>query len=143
MYRGVLEKLDFEAENAVFRGFISPKPPIAVKCHICSNDLDELRSVMLRQWLAEYESWGVTIAPPAGGASAYEQYCRNMTYRRAFICESCYLAVDGDPAGCAEIPGLGKWNLASGSRRGRAAVYDQAKWERFQRSKAKSMGLSY
>jgi hypothetical protein len=110
-------------------------------CHICSRDVDEVRSVMIRQWSPEYESWGVTKAPPRAGTLEYQQYCRNMQYRRAFICENCYQTIDADLAGCAEIPGLGEWNLASRSRGGAAAVYDRTKWEQFQRSMAKSMGI--
>lgn len=139
----VSRKARFGGRKRGLPGIHKPQVSVAVKCHICSIDVDQVRSVILRQWPAEYESWGVTKPAPKAGTPAYEQYVRNMAFRRAFICECCYLAVDGDPSGCAEIPGVGKWNLASRSRSGRAAVYDRAKWERFQRSKAKWMGISY
>ena len=114
-----------------------------MKCHICSCQTDSVRSVMLRPWSAKFESWGVTKAPPSPETPAYEEYCKNMTYRRAFICEKCYQTIDANPGGLAEIPGLGEWNLAGNSRAGAAAVYDRAKWEGFQRSKAKSMGIEW
>lgn len=52
-------------------------------------------------------------------------------------------AIDSDPAGYAEIPRLGEWNLAGSSRGGIAAIYDRAKWEKFQRTKANSMGIQW
>jgi hypothetical protein len=109
-------------------------------CHICSSETAELRSVMLRAWLEPSKDMS---SPPGPESAAYHQYVRNMTFRRAFICENCYRTIDAAPAGVAEIAGLGEWNLAGLSRHGAAAIYDRQKWERFQRNKAKDMGIDW
>ena len=57
-----------------------------MNCHICSCEVDEVRSVMLRPWSAEYETWDVTKEPPHADSQAYKQYLKNLEYRRAFIC---------------------------------------------------------
>lgn len=111
-----------------------------MNCHICSRECETVCSAMLRPWL---ESRDGSAPPPNPDSVAYQQYCRNTTFRRAFICETCYRTIDADLGGLAEIPGYGQWNLAGKSRADAAPIYDRQKWERFQRSKAKEMGIDW
>jgi hypothetical protein len=103
-------------------------------CHCCKQEIRIARKVKLRPW-REFD--------PIRGDSdsaAYQSYCEDMTYRWAFICDACYWLLDNE-IGAAEIPGFGYFNLAATSRRDRATVIDQAKYQQFQREQAGQMGI--
>jgi len=103
-------------------------------CHCCSQEIRIARKVKLRPW-REFD-------PIRGNSdsAAYRSYCEDMTFRWAFVCNACYRLLDNE-YGVAEIPGFGYFNLAGTSRRDRAPVIDEAKYQRFQRKQAEQMGL--
>lgn len=80
-------------------------------------------------------SWAKMSEPELARChAAFAQYARNTKYRRAFICNLCYQQLD-NYSGAAEIltlRGPKTFNLAGSSRGGKAAVYDHAKWSRYQ-----------
>ena len=63
----------------------------------------------------------------------------NATYRSAFVCPACYGVLDS-PTGTGEIAGR-VYGISGRSRRGRAAVYNQAKYDAFVRKKARALGI--
>ena len=71
---------------------------------------------------------------------AYAHYRKQMTYRWAFICQGCYGLLD-NYMGLAEVPGSGFFNLAGCSRADKAAVVDEAKYQKFQRREAAKLGI--
>ncbi|HUU82990.1 MAG TPA: hypothetical protein VM243_05740 [Phycisphaerae bacterium] len=73
----------------------------------------------------------------------YEQYERQMAFRRAFICERCYKALDTHyGTGAITAAGTAKrYSLSGDCRGGKAAVYDHAKWQRYQQRKAGELGI--
>lgn len=132
---------------------------MSIECHCCGRGVEIVRSVMLRgdvEKLAEEyiertfpgqasEPIEITQEEFKSLKPGYDYYKRNVVYRRAFICEACYKKIDSEPVGAAEIftPGGAKvFGLAGASRHGRAAVYNEKKWRRFQARLAKQMGLS-
>lgn len=110
--------------------------PDEIPCEACGAACVLARSVKLRNWTAlEIAEWK---SPPALGPD-YDQYVRNARYRRAFLCEPCYKALDSVD-GTAEIGGK-MWGIDGASRRGRAAVYTVAKYLAYQRKLAEQMGI--
>lgn len=105
-----------------------------MRCYCCDAEMRLARKVKLRPWR---EMQG----PPAGADDpAYAFYCKEMTYRWAFICLPCYRALDNE-MGLAEI-GRQQFNLAGASRGDKAPLVDEAKYHAFQRKEAERMGLS-
>lgn len=105
-----------------------------MKCYCCDNEVSLAHHVKLRG--------DVRPAPPAGtleGDPAYHAYRENGTYRSAFVCPACYAVLDSWD-GTGEIGGR-VYGINGRSRRGRAAVYNQAKYEAFRRKKAAELGI--
>ncbi len=121
-----------------------------ILCHCCGRNVKLTRSAMIRgdiynhPFLERLRRMADGIEP--FDSKAYFHYKRDMTYRRAFICEACYKTIDNAEVGAAPIKPIDHYesrvfNLACRSRRGRAAVYDYKKWIAFQRRKAREMGV--
>ena len=64
-------------------------------------------------------------------------------FRPAFVCEGCYTALELlERIGRTEAPYLSlKYELAGRSRRGRARVFDAARYARYQRRLAGRLGI--
>jgi len=103
-------------------------------CYCCGEGMKLARKVKLRPWRVYDPDWG------GPDSAAYRSYVEDMTYRWAFICHACYRLLDNED-GRAEIPGRGYFNLAGASRGDKAAIVDEAKYQRFQRQQAERMGL--
>ena len=63
---------------------------------------------------------------------------RSYSYRRAFICSPCYLALD-------TVNGIGEaggktYRLADGSRANKAPLYDRATYDQYESSEALKLG---
>ena len=124
-----------------------------IPCHTCERLIVLARSVRIRQnpnleFKRMLDRW--PDPNQTRGAERVEfnrallQYQRNSKHRRAFICEQCYKLLDNH-YGVGEIltpSGPCDFNLAGDSRAGKAAVYTVAKWRRYQRRLASSMGVS-
>ncbi len=105
-----------------------------MRCWCCDSEIRLARKVKVRPW-REYEPQGNLHADLA----AYAFYEKEMTYRWAVICPSCYAQLDNH-MGLAAI-GRRCFNLAGVSRGDRAPLLDEAKYQAFQRRQAARMGL--
>jgi hypothetical protein len=105
-----------------------------MRCWCCDSEVDLVRQVKLRPW-REFEP-DLELGPDD---PAYAFYVKEMTYRWAVICQDCYFQLDNED-GLAPI-GLRLFNLAGASRRDRARVLDEGKYQAFQRRQAARMGL--
>jgi hypothetical protein len=105
-----------------------------MKCYCCNQDVTQTRHVQLRGIVPE--PTGVT-SPDDPAWITYEE---NTTYRSAFVCPSCYGILDS-PTGTGVIDGR-VYGIAGRSRGGRAAVYDQAKYDAFIEKKARDLGIN-
>ena len=108
-----------------------------IRCYCCRVEVTETRRVMLRgDPLGHPASWPT----PMPGSPAYEAYRQDTTFRPAFVCGACYQTLDQSALGRAEI--AGRWyNISSSSCIGRAPVYDRRKYDQYQRTQARKMGL--
>jgi hypothetical protein len=105
-----------------------------MRCYYCDTLMRLARKVKLRPW-REME-----VPPTSPDDLAYLFYCKEMSYRWAFICQPCYRKLDNE-VGLAEI-GCMTFNLAGASRGDKAALVDEAKYQAFQRQQAEAMGLA-
>ena len=105
-----------------------------MRCYCCAAEVRLARKVKLRPWRL------FELAPSSPDDPAYLFYCKEMIYRWAFICQACYRVLDNSQ-GLAEI-GAQRFNLAGASRRNKAAIVDEAKYQAFQRKQAEAMGLA-
>ncbi|OWY70414.1 hypothetical protein B7486_16630 [cyanobacterium TDX16] len=134
--------------------------PNMIQCHTCNSRVPFARHCKVR---GDVEAMGNTYADQASKRLGrdirigsltpdeiererpyYEQYHRNIQYRSAFICEACYKVMDSSGDGSAEIDasaGPQTFAIAGESRNDRAAIYDHAKWLRFQSNQAAKMGI--
>jgi hypothetical protein len=93
-----------------------------------------VRHVKLRGDVA-VEPTAIT-SPDDPASIAYEE---NTSYRSAFVCPACYGVLDSwDGTG---MIGGRVYGIAGRSRRGRAAVYDKAKYDAFIKKKARDLGI--
>ena len=103
------------------------KGVVMMVCYCCNRDVAIVHRVSLRG--------DPTVMPPEGFASpdspAYQTYVKESTYRPAFICPACYHALDNE-LGIAGINGR-VFNLAGRSRGAKAPVYDQSKYDEYER----------
>jgi len=131
---------------------MTPKPeqttaagkPGAISCHTCGAQVAVVRSVRLRQCVSWRPDPNVIDDQ---NHRAHLQYARNMQFRRAFICQACYavLASNGYGVGAVRTTTgeTKEYNLSGESRGDKAAVYDYAKWLRYQKRTAGKMGLGF
>ncbi len=110
-----------------------------MQCYCCQASTALGRKVKLRRWRDAPEGFAAdpSKAVASGAAEAYRE---EMTYRWSVVCLECYRTLDNE-MGLAEIPGRGRFNIASVSRQDKAAVVDDEKWQKFQRQQAKKLGL--
>lgn len=108
-----------------------------MRCFCCDLELKLARKVKLRS--GAFHSYDPSMGGPA--SAACKRYKEDMTYRWAFICNECYRTLD-NRTGRAEIQGR-PYNIAGASRSHKAAVVDEAKFEKFQRAEASKLGLDY
>ena len=103
-------------------------------CYCCDAVIALARKVKLRPWREDF--------PWAEGpqSAAYLAYCEEMTFRWAIICLGCYRRLDNE-FGVGEVAGR-YFGLAGASRRDRAAVVNEAKYQAFQRREAAKLGLT-
>jgi hypothetical protein len=106
-----------------------------MKCYCCDGDVAEAYHVKLR---------GDVSAVPAGRFKspddpAYIAYRENAEFRSAFVCPACYAVLDGAD-GTGTIAGR-TYGISGRSRCGRAALYDEAKYQAFQRRQAAELGI--
>src|ERR1043166_7151572 len=84
-----------------------------ILCETCGCKTGLGRSVKLRIWAVDGIPVEYSLGPstwpaerrnaePTRFKAAYEQYERNMAYRRAFVCQACYQKLDSRD-GTAEI----------------------------------------
>ena len=106
-----------------------------MRCFCCDEDIALARKVKLRPW-RDFDIGPNGTFDPAG----YAFYKKEMTYRWAFICLSCYVTLDNE-SGLA-VTGTGPFNLAGCSRGGKAPVVDESEYQAFQRRQAARMGLA-
>ncbi len=110
-----------------------------MRCFCCDLYLRIARKVKLRS--GEFDSFDPSMGGP--DSAAYKRYKEDMTFRWAFICNECYRTIDNpDNLGSGEIAGR-MYNMAMRSRNDKAAVVDEAKYEKFQRAEASKLGLDY
>lgn len=105
-----------------------------MECYCCQKDEPKLHHVKLRGdpiWTGE--------PPKSPEDPRYKAYLKNTEYRSAFVCPACYRTLDS-AAGVAEISGR-TYNLAGQSRKGKAPLFDQRKYDAFQRKKAGELGI--
>ena len=123
-----------------------------MRCQTCQRDVRLVRSVMLRRHgdddfrrlFARFPNPNILRSNEVAEFDRlYSQYERNTQFRRTFICECCYRAFDTHSGvGVIEVNGQRQaFNLAGASRGDKAAIYDEAKYKRFQQKKAAEMGL--
>jgi len=77
-------------------------------------------------------------------AYAQYQHQHNSQHRRAFICLGCYAKLDNHYGVASIVTTVGEtktFGLSGECRARRAAVYNYAKWLRYQRRKAGQMGI--
>jgi hypothetical protein len=77
-------------------------------CWCCESEIDLTRKVKLRP-----RRELISTGDYAADAASYAFYVKEMTYRWAFICQSCYAQLDNED-GRAAI-GLREFNLAGAS----------------------------
>lgn len=106
-----------------------------MKCYCCEGEVAYAYHVKLRGDVraAQFD----TFTSPAD--PAYKAYRENTEYRSAFICPACYAVLDSED-GTGEISGR-VYGIEGPSRRGRAALYDEAKYKFFQKRKAAELGI--
>jgi hypothetical protein len=104
-----------------------------MRCNCCGADVPLARKVKLRPWR--------DLPEPAGApyAAVYEFYVKELNYRWVVVCLPCYRQLDNG-SGLADIAGRA-FNLAGTSRRDRAAVLDEAKYQAWQQREADKLGL--
>lgn len=129
-----------------------------IECHTCGDVVKLAHSVLLRQHLGPscYEQVPLLtndgpimvdagrvegldedaypIGPGKISAARVLQAERLMQFRRAFVCLRCYRFLDnGRGSGAISRDGKARmFGLAGASRGGKAAIYNYAKWLRFQ-----------
>ena len=124
-------------ERAVGRSIArTPEGIHFMRCYCCDLELKIARKVKLRPFVDMPD--GPNTGPDS---AAYKSYIENMTYRWAFICNECYRTLDNHE-GRARVAGK-FYNIAGASRCDKAAVVNQAKYEKFQRAEASKLGLAY
>jgi hypothetical protein len=106
-----------------------------MKCYCCDDEVDQAYHVKLR---------GDVSAAPAGRFPsptdpAYLTYCKQATFRSAFVCARCYAILDSDD-GTGAIGGRA-YGISGRSRCGQAALYNETKYRAFQRRQAGRMGM--
>ncbi len=124
-----------------------------IRCEACGDQVVMVRSVRMRiHPTMEMERIVAAFPDPNNVPEdrldefnrAYIQYERNCQHRRAFICLPCYAKLDNHYGVAPILTRDGEtktYGLSGECRRGRAAVYDYAKWLRYQRRKAGEMGV--
>jgi len=105
-----------------------------MRCWCCDREIRLARKVKVRPWRQFVPQGEFDPNDPA-----YAFYEKEMTYRWAVICQGCYARLD-NAVGVAAI-GARLFNLAGASRRDRAPVLDEAKYQAFERRQAAQMGL--
>jgi hypothetical protein len=105
-----------------------------MRCYCCDREVALARKVKLRG-VVEFPEH-LQKQPPG---PAYWAYLEEMTFRWAFICQGCYLAVD-TPIGVGVVNGR-TYNLAGSSRADKATTVDEAKYLAFRRKEAAKLGL--
>ena len=124
-----------------------------MQCYTCHREVSLLRSVLLRHHTddtfrplhARFPHPTALVGDEEAEFQRLWAHCElNSQFRRTFICERCYKALDTFyGVGTIEVDGERQaFNLAGRSRAGNAAVYDQARWLRYQRKVAAEMGVS-
>ena len=108
-----------------------------MRCYCCDLELKIARKVKLRS--GDFDSYDPSMGGPDSPAN--HRYVEDLTYRWAFICNECYRTLD-NYEGRARIAGK-FYNIAGASRGDKAAVVNQAKYEKFQRAEASKLGLDY
>ena len=112
-----------------------------IACQICGQDVDQIRSVLIREW-PEPGAAGEPERPLSSGRPAGRR--RGTPFRRAFLCESCYQALDA-AGGVAELAtphrAPRRFSLAKNCRQGRAAVYDYSRWHEYRQRKVAELGI--
>jgi hypothetical protein len=103
-----------------------------MRCYCCDSEMSIGRKVKLRGGHLDAR----LAFPPT---PAYQSYFKDTTFRWAFVCLSCYRALD-NPSGVAEIGGR-SYGLAGLSRGDKAAVADEVEYQAFQREEAAKLGL--
>jgi hypothetical protein len=105
-----------------------------MRCFCCDRDTPLVRKVDIRTF--------VELDPdnlPSPDSAAYHSYVEQVTYRWGFICLPCYRQLDNE-LGAAQI-GANTFTIAGRSRGNKAPVFDQAKYEKFQRREAGDLGI--
>ena len=112
-----------------------------IACQTCDEDVDQVRSVLIREW-PEPGAAAEPERPSSGGRLAGHR--RRTPFRRAFVCECCYQALDA-AGGMAELSAPHcaprRFSLGKVCRQGRAAVYDYARWSEYRQRKAAELGI--
>lgn len=105
-----------------------------MRCYCCESEVDQACHAKLRGDVSSPEGKFKSPDDPAYGA-----YVKNATFRSAFICSNCYEILDND-YGFGEIGGR-MYGLAGASRGGKAALYNEKKYQAFQKRKAAELGI--
>ena len=112
-----------------------------IACQICGQDVDQLFSVLIREWPNSSEADGQRRRSVGGRPVGHR---RGAPFRRAFVCDGCYVALDAG-GGMADLAAPHcaprRYSLAANCRQGRAAVYDYARWSEYRRRKAAELGI--
>jgi hypothetical protein len=127
-----------------------------IPCHTCGTLVDRVWSVRLQR-LPGYRIVTVVYAGRSRkeivdlvdrrwtgpNDPEYQQYRAASAWRREFVCEACYTALDNLDS-VAEIVRQGitsVWQMSLPSSRGKAAVHDCKSWRRYQQRRAAEMRL--
>lgn len=107
-----------------------------IPCEICNRRFQLARSV--RIGVLQHSDLTGEIDLLSMSAEQYMEDRERTAYRRAFICEECYKNLDAGssvpdhrPVQCELSGGTFYIRLSSESRRGRAAIYNAAKWKSY------------
>ena len=93
-----------------------------MECYCCEQEMALARKVKLRT-IEHISEAKIALFKTQGfkDSAAYRSYVNNVTFRWAFICESCYKKLDSAD-GCAKISGRGEFNIVGQSRSGDGLV---------------------
>ena len=104
-----------------------------MQCYCCNESFNAVRKVRLRPWR---EAPGPENGP---NSPVYEFYRKELTYRWAVVCLGCYRTLD-NASGMVNI-GEKAFNLAGTSRKDKAPVLDEEKYQAWQRREEEKLGL--
>jgi hypothetical protein len=110
-----------------------------MRCYCCDAEISLARKVKLRRLIDWDPSTTDVMAWTEADWRAYHVYKEQQTYRWAVICHVCYGLLNND-CGAAEI-GERVFNIAGASRRDKAALINEAKYQAFQKREAGKRGI--